>query len=58
MLEGVEKAVLRHPITVVPKPTTFPSHRTAHVVLRRLTRMEERASWTRVPGVIAAAMRG
>ena len=58
MLEGIEKAVLRHPITVVPKPTTFPSHRTAHVVLRRLTRMEERASWTRVPGVIAAAMRG
>lgn len=58
MLEGIEKAVLRHPITAVPKPTTFPSHRTAHVVLRRLTRMEERASWTRVPGVIAAAMRG
>jgi aldehyde dehydrogenase (NAD(P)+) len=58
MLESIEKAVLRHPITAVPKPTTFPSHRTAHVVLRRLTRMEERASWTRVPGVIAAAMRG
>ncbi|HJR50243.1 MAG TPA: aldehyde dehydrogenase family protein [Gemmatimonadales bacterium] len=58
MLEGIEKAVLRHPITAVPKPTTFPSHRTAHVVLRRLTRLEERASWTRVPGVVAAAMRG
>jgi aldehyde dehydrogenase (NAD(P)+) len=58
MLEGIEKAVLRHPITVVPKPTTFPTHRTAHVVLRRLTRMEERARWTRVPGIIAAAMRG
>jgi aldehyde dehydrogenase (NAD(P)+) len=58
MLEGIEKAVLRHPITAVPKPTTFPSHRTAHVVLRRLTRLDERASWTRVPGVVAAAMRG
>jgi aldehyde dehydrogenase (NAD(P)+) len=58
MLEGIEKAVLRHPITAVPKPTTFPSHRTAHVVLRRLTRLEERASWARVPGVVAAAMRG
>ncbi len=58
MLEGVEKTVLRHPLTAVPKPTTFPSHRTAHVVLRRLTRLDERASWTRVPGVVAAAMRG
>jgi acyl-CoA reductase-like NAD-dependent aldehyde dehydrogenase len=58
MLEGIEKAVLRHPITAVPKPTTFPSHRTAHVVVRRLTRLDERASWARVPGVVAAAMRG
>jgi aldehyde dehydrogenase (NAD(P)+) len=58
MLEGIEKAVLRHPLTVVPKPTTFPSHRTTHVVLRRLTSLEERASWRKVPGVVAAAMRG
>jgi aldehyde dehydrogenase (NAD(P)+) len=58
MLEGIEKAVLRHPVTIVPKPATFPSHRTAHVVLRRLTRLEERASWPKVPGVVVAAMRG
>jgi hypothetical protein len=25
MLENVEKAVLRHPLTIVPKPVTFPS---------------------------------
>ena len=37
MLEGIEKAVLRHPLTIMPKPATFPSHRTAHTVLRRLT---------------------
>jgi aldehyde dehydrogenase (NAD(P)+) len=58
MLEGVEKSVLRHPLTIRPKPATFPSHRTAHTVLRRLTALEERASWARVPGVVAAAMRG
>ena len=58
MLEGIEKAVLRHPLTIVPKPATFPSHRTAHTMLRRLTALEERASWGRVPGVVAAAMRG
>ncbi len=58
MLEGIEKAVLRQPLTIVPKPATFPSHRTAHTMLRRLTALEERASWGRVPGVVAAAMRG
>ena len=58
MLEGIEKAVLRHPLTIMPKPATFPSHRTAHTVLQRLTRLEENGSWTRVPGVVAAAMRG
>jgi aldehyde dehydrogenase (NAD(P)+) len=58
MLEGVEKSVLRHPLTIRPKPATFPSHRTAHTVLRRLTSLEERASWARVPAVVVAAMRG
>ncbi len=57
MLEGVEKAVLRHPLTIVPKPATFPSHRTAHTLMRRMTYLEERASWSKVPGVVAAAMR-
>jgi acyl-CoA reductase-like NAD-dependent aldehyde dehydrogenase len=58
MLEGIEKAVLRHPLTIVPKPATFPSHRTAHTLMRRITSLEERASWSKVPGVVAAAMRG
>ncbi len=54
----IEKVMLRHPLTVVPKPVTFPSYRTAHNALRRLSYLEERASWARVPGVVAAAMRG
>jgi acyl-CoA reductase-like NAD-dependent aldehyde dehydrogenase len=58
MLEGIEKAVLRHPLTLVPKPVTFPTHRTAHTLLRRLTSLEQRASWSQVPGVVMAAMRG
>ena len=57
MLEGVEKAVLRHPIVAKPKPAYFPSHRTAHLLTRRMTALEENASWTRVPGVMAAAVR-
>jgi hypothetical protein len=58
MLEGIEKTVLRHPLTIMPKPATFPSHRTAHILLRRLTHLDERASWAKVPGVVGAAMRG
>jgi aldehyde dehydrogenase (NAD(P)+) len=57
MLERIEKAVLRHPITAMPKPAYFPSHRTANVLMPRMTALEENGSWTRVPGVMAAAMR-
>lgn len=58
MLEGIEKTVMRHPLTLMPKPATYPSHRTAHTLLRRLTYLEETAGWGKVPGVVAAAMRG
>src|SRR5919107_2689794 len=57
MLEGVEKAVLRHPLTAMPKPTYFPSHRSAHRLMSRMTALEQKASWKKVPGVLAAAMR-
>ena len=57
MLEQVEKAVLRHPVTAMPKPTYFPSHRSAHKLMPRMTALEENASWTKVPGVLAAALR-
>lgn len=58
MLEGVEKVVLRHPLTINPKPVLFPSHRTAHRLLERLTALEERGAWSKAPGVIAAAVKG
>jgi hypothetical protein len=58
MLEGVEKTVLRHPLTIMPKPGFFPSHRTAHTTNRRLVRLEEELKLRHLPGVIAAAVRG
>jgi acyl-CoA reductase-like NAD-dependent aldehyde dehydrogenase len=57
MIEGIEKAVLRYPITSMPKPTYSLSHRSAHSLMARMTALEERASWTKVPAVLAAAMR-
>jgi len=57
MLEGVEKAVVRNPLTTFPKPVYFPSHRSTAKVMPRLTALEEKGSWAKVPGVVAAAMR-
>lgn len=58
MLEGIEKAVLRCPVTSFPKPAYFPSHRTTHKLLRKLVVMEANANWAKVPGIVFAAMRG
>jgi len=58
MLEGIEKAVLRHPLTTWPKPAYHLSQRNTNVLIRRMTALEARGSWTKVPGVVAAALRG
>ncbi|WP_242346416.1 aldehyde dehydrogenase family protein [Anaeromyxobacter terrae] len=57
MLEHVEKTVIRHPAVAFPKPPYFPSHRTAHVLGRGLTRLEARGL-TALPRVLAAGVRG
>ena len=58
MLEGIEKAVIRAPLTIFPKPAFLPSHKTAQTVMRRIVAMEENASWAKVPGIVWAAMQG
>jgi len=58
MLEDIEKAVIRAPLTVFPKPAFLPSHKTAQTVMRRITEMEEKAGWSKVPGIVWAAMQG
>jgi aldehyde dehydrogenase (NAD(P)+) len=58
MLEGVEKTVVRHPLTAFPKPLHFPSHRTVHQVGRQLVALEEAGSWMKLPPLMAAAIRG
>lgn len=58
MLESIEKAVIRAPLTVFPKPAWLTSHRKANVVTSRIVAMEENASWAKVPGIVWAAMQG
>lgn len=58
MLEGIEKAVLRAPLTVFPKPAWLASHKKAKAVTKKLVAMEENASWAKVPGIVLGAMQG
>jgi len=58
MLEHVEKFVLRAPAWSAIKLPYFPTHRSAHVLGRRLTALEEDGSWAKVPGIVGAAFRG
>jgi hypothetical protein len=57
MLEEVEKAVIRQPITLQLKPAYVPGHRSAAALLRRLTAVERGAGWAGLPGVLEAAIR-
>ena len=57
MIEGIEKAVTRHPLVAMPKPAYAITHRSAHRLMPRMTALEEHQSWSRMPGVLAAAMR-
>src|ERR1039457_3436730 len=58
MLEGIEKTILRAPLTTFPKPGYFASHRTTHRMMPKIVAMEESASWAKVPGIVFNAMRG
>jgi acyl-CoA reductase-like NAD-dependent aldehyde dehydrogenase len=58
MLEGIEKAVMRFPLSTFPKPAYFPSHRNGHRTLQALIRLEAEHGWSRVPAVMWNAMRG
>lgn len=58
MLEGIEKTVLRFPLTSFPKPVWHHSHRTGHKLMPKLVELERNHSWSKVPGIIFTAMRG
>jgi acyl-CoA reductase-like NAD-dependent aldehyde dehydrogenase len=57
MLEGIEKVVLRGPLTISPKPPWFVTHQNAHKLAPKLVAMEAHPSWLKVPSIALAAMR-
>jgi acyl-CoA reductase-like NAD-dependent aldehyde dehydrogenase len=58
MFSRVQKNVIWGPFHVWPTPPWFPTCRTAHLVARRLTEFEMRPSLLKLPGILAAAVRG
>jgi len=58
MLEGIEKGVVRGPLTVFPKPPWFITNKSAHKVAERIVRFEAEPSWLKVPGIALTALFG
>ena len=57
MFSRAQKNVTRSPFRVWPVPPWFPTCRTAHVIMRRLTAFEARPSLVKLVGILAAAVR-
>ena len=58
MLEGIEKSVMRAPITLWPKPAWYYDNTATHLIGERLTRFELFPGALKLPGLTAAALRG
>ena len=58
MLESVEKAVLRAPVTMFPPPPWIPGHRSLRSLTRKLVDFEDHPTWLKIPGLALDGVRG
>ncbi len=58
LLEGIEKTVLRGPLTVFPKPLWFCDHRQVAAVGQKMVHLEHTPSWAKVPSIALSALKG
>ena len=58
MFEGIEKAILRGPLTPSPKPPWFVTHKRSHEVVQRMLRFEAEPSWLKIPAIAFHALMG
>lgn len=56
MLEGIDKTILRGPLTVTPRPLWFTGNPKAVAVARKMIQQELAPSWGRLARVVAAAI--
>jgi aldehyde dehydrogenase (NAD(P)+) len=58
LLDGIDKAVFRAPLTPMLKPSWHFDNRTTHVTARRLVGLEQSPGWPKLAAVAASAIRG
>ena len=58
MIEGIEKCVIRGPLTVFPKPPWFATNRRAHIIGEKMVDLERAPSFLKLPGIVLDALRG
>jgi aldehyde dehydrogenase (NAD(P)+) len=58
LLGGIDKAVIRGPLTYRPKPPWFLDHKSAHRLGEKMTAFEAAPSWLKLPGVVMVALAG
>ena len=57
LLDRPVKSVIDGPFTQFPKPVWFVTHRSGHIVARRMLEFEARPSWSKLPALAFHAMR-
>jgi aldehyde dehydrogenase (NAD(P)+) len=58
LLEGIEKSVLRGPLTVFPKPAWFGDNKKVAAIGKKLLKFEHSPSWLKVPSIAITALQG
>ena len=58
LLEGIEKSVLRGPLTMFPKPAWFGDNKKVAAIGKKLLRFEHSPGWMKVPSIAITAMQG
>lgn len=58
LLGGIEKSVIRGPLTVAPKPAWFYDNRMTHLIGERMVAMEANPGLAKLPGLVMTALKG
>jgi hypothetical protein len=58
LLARPQKSVVRGPFVAFPEPAWFATNKNAGAVMRKLLAFQVAPSWTKLPGLIAAALKG
>jgi acyl-CoA reductase-like NAD-dependent aldehyde dehydrogenase len=58
LLDAAQKTVIEGPLTMMPKPFWFPTHKTANILARKTVDLTHRPSVWKLPGLMLPALRG